>query len=91
LIKSGFHIAQEVANELGNFDVQTFRYAAVTWLIVNNHLLREFETSLFRRMIEFANPEAADALWSSHNSVASFVMRLYHHIEPQVIAVLVTK
>jgi hypothetical protein len=88
LIKSGFHIAQEVANELGNFDVQAFQYAAVTWLVENNHPLCEFETSSFRRMIEFANPEAADALWSSHNSVASFVMRLYHHMEPQVIAVL---
>jgi hypothetical protein len=34
----------------------------VTWLVKNNHPLREFETLSFRRMIEFANLEAADAL-----------------------------
>jgi hypothetical protein len=39
-------------------------------------------------MIEFANPEAADALLVSHNSVASFVMRLYCHMEPQVVQML---
>ena len=39
-------------------------------------------------MIEFANPEAADALWVSHNSVASFVMRLYRYMEPQVVQML---
>ncbi|KAI1560945.1 hypothetical protein PtrEW13061_012239, partial [Pyrenophora tritici-repentis] len=43
--------------------VDRFRYAAVTWLVDNNHPLREFETPAFRQMIEFANPEAADALW----------------------------
>jgi hypothetical protein len=64
--------------------------AAVIWLVDNNHPLRKFEMSSFRRMIEFANPEAADSLWSSHNSVAGFVMRLYHYMEPQVIAVLLS-
>lgn len=59
---SGVKVPQSVANELGNFDVQRFRYAAVTWLVDNNHPLREFETPAFRQMIEFANPEAADAL-----------------------------
>jgi hypothetical protein len=36
-------------------------------------------------MIAYANPEAADALWVSRTSVASFVMRLYRHLEPQVV------
>ncbi|RYN15484.1 hypothetical protein AA0113_g12563 [Alternaria arborescens] len=85
---SGVKVPQSVANELGNFDVQRFRYAAVTWLVDNNHPLREFETPAFRQMIEFANPEAADALWVSHNSVASFVMRLYRYMEPQVVQML---
>ncbi|KAG9376598.1 hypothetical protein A1F94_013145 [Pyrenophora tritici-repentis] len=63
MTEGGVDVPQGVANELGNFDVQRFRYAAVTWLVDNNHPLREFETPAFRQMIEFANPEAADALW----------------------------
>ena len=59
---SGVKVPQSVANELGNFDVQRFRYAAVTWLVDNNYPLREFETPAFRQIIELANPEAANAL-----------------------------
>ncbi|KAI1514567.1 hypothetical protein Ptr86124_005890, partial [Pyrenophora tritici-repentis] len=88
MTEGGVDVPQGVANELGNFDVQRFRYAAVTWLVDNNHPLREFETPAFRQIIEFANPEAADALWVSHNSVASFVMRLYRYMEPQVAQML---
>ena len=40
-------ISQEVANKLGNFNVQAFRYAAVTWLIENSHPLYELETPDF--------------------------------------------
>jgi hypothetical protein len=82
---SGVEVPQSVANELGNFDIPRFRYAAVTWLVDNNYPLREFETPAFRQIIEFANPEAANALWVSNNSVASFVMRLYRYMEPQVV------
>jgi hypothetical protein len=78
-------VSQEVANQIGNFDVQGFRYAAVSWLVDNNHALREFETPAFREMIAYANPEAAEALWVSRTSVASFVIRLYRHLEPQVV------
>ncbi|KAJ6191962.1 hypothetical protein J3E72DRAFT_175782, partial [Bipolaris maydis] len=60
---SGVEISQEIANKLGNFNVQAFRYAAVTWLVENNHPLYELETPAFRSMISFANPEAEDALW----------------------------
>lgn len=88
MIEAGLGVPQDIANSLGNFNVQRFRYAAVAWLVDNNHPLREFETPAFRQMIEFANPEAADALWVSHNSVASFVMRLYRYMEPQVITML---
>ncbi|EFQ92942.1 hypothetical protein PTT_09847, partial [Pyrenophora teres f. teres 0-1] len=63
MTEGGVDVPQSVANGLGNFDVQRFRYAAVTWLVDNNHPLREFETPAFRQMIEFANLEAADALW----------------------------
>ena len=36
-------------------------------------------------MIQFANPEAEQALWSSRTSVAQFVMRLYNFMQPQVV------
>ncbi|RYO14557.1 hypothetical protein AA0111_g11924 [Alternaria arborescens] len=39
-------------------------------------------------MIEFTNPEAARALWSSHNSVSQYVIRLYKFLLPQVVAEL---
>lgn len=78
-------LTQGIANTLGNFDIQGFRLAAVTWLVENNHPLREFETPAFRRMLAFANPEAEDALWESRTSVSRYEMRLYDHLLPQVV------
>jgi hypothetical protein len=75
---------------MGGFNVQRFRLAAVLWLVVNNNPLREFETPAFCAMIEFANPEAAAALWVSHTSGSTFVMRLFHHMQPNVINALST-
>jgi hypothetical protein len=60
--KSGVEVSQDTANELGNFNVQQFRLAAVLWLVDNNHSLREFDSETFRAMIRFANPEAEAAL-----------------------------
>jgi hypothetical protein len=85
MLASGVRVAQGAANAMGNFNVQRFRLAAVLWLVDNNHLLREFETPAFRAMIEFANPEAAAALWVSYASVATFVMRLFYHMQPKVV------
>jgi hypothetical protein len=50
--------------------------------------LQEFETPALKDMIAYANPEAAAALWVSHRSVSSYIMRLYTHMEPQVIKLL---
>ncbi|KAA8615967.1 hypothetical protein PtrV1_11367 [Pyrenophora tritici-repentis] len=85
MLKGGFGVSQRVANEIGNFDVQSFRIAAVSWLVDNNLALCQFEDPAFRRMIHFANPEAEQALWSSRTSVAQFVMRLYNFMQPQVV------
>jgi hypothetical protein len=60
--KSGLSVTQSVANSAGGFNVQAFRQAAVTWLVDNNHSLREFETPAFKKMLAAANPEAAAAL-----------------------------
>jgi hypothetical protein len=85
MLKSGVSVSQSVANAIGNFDVQSFQIAAVSWLVNNNLALRQFEDPGFRRMIQFASPEAERALWSSHNSVARFVIRLYNFMQPQVV------
>lgn len=88
LRQQGVDIDQAIVNEIGNFNVQAFRYAAVTWLVDNNHPLREFETPAFKQMIAYANPEAAAALWMSHRSVSAYVLRLYHSLYPRVTATL---
>ena len=36
-------------------------------------------------MLQAVNPEAVTALWTSYNSVSRYVMRLYNHMQPQVI------
>lgn len=85
LFKSKVPVPQEVANELGNFNIQRFRLAAVGWLVDNNHPLSEFEKPAFRDMIAMANPEAEAALWQSHKSVRQYILRLYNHLQPRVI------
>ena len=87
-VDGGLLLTQETANLVGNFNVQDFRYAAVSWLVDNNYPLREFETPAFKQMIAYANLEAAEALWVSHRSVSSYVMRLYRFMEPQVVDTL---
>lgn len=62
VVNAGVEVPQDVANKLGSFDQQRFRLAAVTWLVDNNHPLRELTSPSFREMIELANPAAAAAL-----------------------------
>jgi hypothetical protein len=78
-------VSQAVANELGGFNIQRFRLEAVGWLIENNHLLSEFESLAFRRLIAIANPLAESALWTSHNSVSRYVVRLFDYLKPLVV------
>lgn len=78
-------VSQGLANELSGFSTQTFRLAAVSWLVENNHPLSEFKTPAFRQLIAHANPEAEQALWTSHMSVSRYVLRLYNHIKPRVV------
>jgi len=82
--KAGGKVPQDVHNALAGFDVQLFRFKAVTWLVEGNHSLSEFERPEFRAMLEAANPEAVAALWTSHNSVSRYVMRLYNFLQPRV-------
>ncbi|EOA82365.1 uncharacterized protein SETTUDRAFT_80165, partial [Exserohilum turcica Et28A] len=39
-------------------------------------------------LIASANPQAEKALWTSHNSVSSYIMRLYDYLKPRVITAL---
>jgi hypothetical protein len=50
--------SQAVANELGGFNNQQFRLAAVTWLVENNLPLSQFESRSFCDMIQLAGVEA---------------------------------
>lgn len=56
----------------------------MSWLAENNHPLREVETPAFRALLKAANPEAELAVFKSHNSVKSFLVRLYANLQPQV-------
>ncbi|KAI1523680.1 Dimer-Tnp-hAT domain containing protein, partial [Pyrenophora tritici-repentis] len=78
-------VLQGLANELGGFDCQAFRHAAVAWLIDSNHPLSEFQKPAFRQMLKAANVEAAAALWTSHASVSRYVMRRFDFMLPQVV------
>jgi hypothetical protein len=62
MLKGGVGVSQRVANKIGNFNVQSFQIAAVSWLVDNNLALCQFEDPAFRRIIQFANPEAKQAL-----------------------------
>ena len=81
-------VSQAVANKLAGFNIQRFRLAAVGWLVDNNYSLSEFEKPAFRALIKAANPVAEDALWRSHVSVSTFVLRLYDHLFPRVVCEL---
>jgi hypothetical protein len=85
LLAGKLPVSQAVANQLSGFNIQSFRLAAVGWLIENNHPLSEFESPAFRKLIALANPLAEDALWRSHNSVSHYVMRLYDYLKPLVV------
>jgi hypothetical protein len=64
------------------------RTPTLTWLVDNNHPLREFTSPSFREMIELANLAAAAALWVSHNSVSAFVMKLFSALQLSVVAAI---
>jgi hypothetical protein len=70
---------------MGNFNTQGFRQAAVLCLLDNNLLMELLARPSFQEMINFANPEAEAALWVSPRSAATYVMRLFCHLQPQVI------
>jgi hypothetical protein len=63
---------------------------AVMWLVWGNHPLRELGSPSFQEMIALANPAAAAALWVSHNSIFTFVMKLFSAIQLRVIEAIRT-
>ena len=87
-VLTGDRVSQAVANELSGFNIQRFRLAAVAWIVKTNQPLSTFESLAFRDLIASANPQAEKALWTSHNSVSSYIMRLYDYLKPRVITAL---
>jgi hypothetical protein len=87
---AGVKVSQHAANAMGNFDIQRFRQAAVLCLLDNNLPMELLARPSFREMINFANPEAEAALWVSPRSVATYAMRLFRCLQPQVVQVLST-
>jgi hypothetical protein len=77
-----------LGNPINPTDQQRFRLAAMMWLVENNHALGEFSSSSFREMMELANPAAAVALRTSHNSVSAFTMKLFSALQPRVVAAI---
>ncbi|RYN60367.1 hypothetical protein AA0117_g13082 [Alternaria alternata] len=73
---------------MGNFNIQRFRQAAVLCLLDNNLPMELLSNTSFREMISFANPEAEAALWVSPRSVATYAMRLFRRLQPQVVHAL---
>jgi hypothetical protein len=60
------------------------------WLIKGNYPLRKLRSPSFQEIIALANPAAAEALWVSHNSVSTFVMKLFSAIQLCVIKAIQT-
>jgi hypothetical protein len=87
-IGSGVEVSQHAANAMGNFNIQRFRQAAVLCLLDNNLLMELLAQPSFRDMISIANPEAEAALWVSPRSVATYAMRLFRYLQPQVVQAL---
>jgi hypothetical protein len=90
IVAKGILVPQKVVTALGSFDQQRFRMAAVMWLVEGNHLLRELRSPSFQEMIELANPAAVEALWVSHNSVSTFVIKMFSAIQPRVVKAIQT-
>lgn len=86
--EAGVEVSQHAANAMGNFNIQQFRQAAVLCLLDNNLPMELLARPSFREMINFANPEAEAALWVSPRSVATYAMRLFRYIQPQVVQAL---
>ncbi|KNG46889.1 transposase-like protein [Stemphylium lycopersici] len=67
-----------------------FRLAFVLWLVDNNVPMEIIARQSTRDMIKFANPEAESALWRSPRSVATYAMRLFKLLKPQIVLALST-
>jgi hypothetical protein len=84
----GFEMPQSTANAMSNFNVQHFRHALVLWLLDNNLPMELISRASTREVFRLANTEAERALWRSPRSVATYALRLFHCIKPQIVQAL---
>jgi hypothetical protein len=87
-LAGGFEMPQAIANAMGNFDIQRFRYAVVLWLLDNNLPMELISRALTRDLFRIVNGEAERALWRSPRSVATYAMRLFYLMQPQIVQAL---
>jgi hypothetical protein len=87
-LNNQIEVSQAAANAMGNFSVQRFRYALVLWLLDNNLPMELISRASTRELFKVASTEAERALWRSPRSVATYAMRLFHLMQPQVVSAL---
>jgi hypothetical protein len=88
VLAGGFEVPQPTANAMSNFEMQRFRHAAVLWLLDNNRSMEFNRRASARDLSRTISREAESALWGSPRSVATYVMRLFHVMQPQVVRAL---
>jgi hypothetical protein len=88
VLAGGFEVPQSTANAMGNFDVQRFRHAVVLWLLDNNLPMELISRASTRDLFRIVSREAEGALWRSPRSVATYAMRLFHLMQPQIVHAL---
>jgi hypothetical protein len=87
-MSAGFEISQATANAMGSFDVQRFRHALVLWLLDNNLPMELISKATTRELFKLINGEVERALWRSPRSVATYAMRLFYLLQPQIVNAL---
>jgi hypothetical protein len=68
--------------------VQRFRHALVLWLLNDNLLIELISRASTRELFRVVSTEVEGALWQSPRSVATYAMRLFYAIQPQIVDAL---
>ncbi|TKA59147.1 hypothetical protein B0A49_13257 [Cryomyces minteri] len=77
-VQDEHYIPQAVLNGLiASYNSNRFKRKILKWITARNQPLREVETSEFLEMIEAANPNAAEDIFKSHQSVHDYSLSEY--------------
>ena len=70
------------------FSVKEFRAAYLTWVIQDNITLRQSVSPRLLGLFKIAHPNAAKALWSSHNTTRSHILYAYKREQKTISALI---